>query len=771
VLVLLGAVMALALVGAVARPPAGLERRFMVFVVNGVPSGLVGLWRLLIVALLVWAAALLLVTALVRRWAVLRDLVLAAGLALAVSLLVARLVLASWPPLWDSVWAVAPAGYFPPLSMAVPVAIIFTTSPHLSAPARRVGRWLMVLALVATVAHDSAAPTGVVAALLVGAASAAVLHLVFGSCRGRPSLPDVAEALSDLGVSADELGAAERQREGQFIVRAVGASVAGGSPQRLLVKVYGRDAQDTQLVTATWRKIWYREAGAPQSVGRRAQVEHEAFLTLLAAQGGVRTQSVVTAGVTAHDDVVLVLNHVGQALSDVARPWDRSWATEAWRAVAQLHHLGIGHGQIDADHLIIDGEYIGLIDFRGGTVAPTRERQCADHAQLLVSTVLALGAETALPIALEALGPSELAASLPFVQLTALTAAQRSEVRTAGLDLDAVRDQAAEAADTTAPELQRLQRVSVSSVLQIVVLLGAFVALAAVVGGLDLQALGEELQHATVWLMVTAVLLAQLPRLTAAVSVLGASPSPLSLGPVYALQLATSYLTLAVPTSAARFAVTIRFLQRHGMGADTALVVSAIDTFGQTAVQLAMLAALLLLTSATLHVELNNNVPDQMWWLIAIVGAVAIIAVGVVFAVARWRHAITSVVRRLARSGLDALRGLRSPRQFGLLLSGNIGTELFFALTLQTLTRSFGYQIGLAEILVITIGVRVLTGIVPIPGGIGVAESGLALGLVRAGMPEETAFAAVLIYRAATFYLPPLWGFFALRWLERNKHL
>ena len=34
-----------------------------------------------------------------------------------------------------------------------------------------------------------------------------------------------------------------------------------------------------------------------------------------------------------------------------------------------------------------------------------------------------------------------------------------------------------------------------------------------------------------------------------------------------------------------------------------------------------------------------------------------------------------------------------------------------------------------------------------------------------------TAFAAVLMYRIASFYLPPVWGFFALRWLERNKHL
>jgi glycosyltransferase 2 family protein len=29
----------------------------------------------------------------------------------------------------------------------------------------------------------------------------------------------------------------------------------------------------------------------------------------------------------------------------------------------------------------------------------------------------------------------------------------------------------------------------------------------------------------------------------------------------------------------------------------------------------------------------------------------------------------------------------------------------------------------------------------------------------------------LLLYRLWTFYLPPIWGYFALRWLERNNHL
>jgi glycosyltransferase 2 family protein len=38
-------------------------------------------------------------------------------------------------------------------------------------------------------------------------------------------------------------------------------------------------------------------------------------------------------------------------------------------------------------------------------------------------------------------------------------------------------------------------------------------------------------------------------------------------------------------------------------------------------------------------------------------------------------------------------------------------------------------------------------------------------------MTQSAAFATVLLYLICTFYLPPLWGWFALRWLRRNQYL
>ena len=78
---------------------------------------------------------------------------------------------------------------------------------------------------------------------------------------------------------------------------------------------------------------------------------------------------------------------------------------------------------------------------------------------------------------------------------------------------------------------------------------------------------------------------------------------------------------------------------------------------------------------------------------------------------------------------------------------------------------------GLADLLVINISVSLLSSFLPVPGGIGVAEFGLTVGLVAAGMPEEAALATARLYRGATFYIPPIWGFFAMRWLQRNALL
>jgi uncharacterized protein (TIRG00374 family) len=217
-------------------------------------------------------------------------------------------------------------------------------------------------------------------------------------------------------------------------------------------------------------------------------------------------------------------------------------------------------------------------------------------------------------------------------------------------------------------------------------------------------------------------------------------------------------------------AVNIRFFQRHGVPPGAAIATGALDGFSGFVVQALILVGLLLLTSASLDVDVDSAAGGVgrilVWMLIA-----ALVAIVVVAVVPRLRRWIIDWARRLGTEAKEAVRGLQSPRRLGLLFGGSLATEVLFALALGTFVYAFGFRVGIGELLLINISTALLAGLLPVPGGVGVVEGGLIYGLVRAGVPDEVAFAAVVLYRVASFYLPPVWGYFAMRWLERNEHL
>jgi hypothetical protein len=49
---------------------------------------------------------------------------------------------------------------------------------------------------------------------------------------------------------------------------------------------------------------------------------------------------------------------------------------QVWAVVRRLHGAGIAHGQVDAHRLLVTDEgEIGIVDFRGATVAATESRR------------------------------------------------------------------------------------------------------------------------------------------------------------------------------------------------------------------------------------------------------------------------------------------------------------------------------------------------------------------------------------------------------------
>ena len=100
-------------------------------------------------------------------------------------------------------------------------------------------------------------------------------------------------------------------------------------------------------------------------------------------------------------------------------------------------------------------------------------------------------------------------------------------------------------------------------------------------------------------LALLAFAVAQLPRFGQAVSTLGSVPARLPFGPVYAMQLATSFMNLALPSAAARMALSVRFFQRQCAPA-TAVTSGLIDSLVGNVIQGVLLALFLLFSPAAL---------------------------------------------------------------------------------------------------------------------------------------------------------------------------
>jgi uncharacterized membrane protein YbhN (UPF0104 family) len=205
------------------------------------------------------------------------------------------------------------------------------------------------------------------------------------------------------------------------------------------------------------------------------------------------------------------------------------------------------------------------------------------------------------------------------------------------------------------------------------------------------------------------------------------------------------------------------------MGAPRAEAVagSAIDDLSNTIVQV----TLLLLTLPLVGVDLDTGQfhgagPDRR--LLLAIGLALVISVVAVLAVPKLRARVVPEVRS-ALSGLWSVA--RDRRKRVELFGGTIASELLYALALGATCLAYGVHLNLAQLVFVNTTASVLSSVIPVPGGIGAAEAALSTGLIAMGVEESTAFAIAITQRLCTFYLPPIWGYFSLRWLSRKGYV
>ena len=729
-------------------------------VVQALP-GLVGwFWEMCDTLVVVWALVIVGVTVCsTGRLSLFRDQALAVVLALGAG----ALVLEDGVTVASGLTAGGPATIYPALRLALSVAILATSSPHLGRPIRRVGRWLIVLASFSAVALGISTVLGVLAGLALGGGAAAIVHLLFGSPGGVPTIDTVRTALAEMGVPVADMTIEGLAPRGVALLRAT--DVDG---RDLTVKVFGRDARDGQLVNVLWAYLWYRDEAPFLTLSRLRLVEHEAFLTLLAERAGVPVLPVRAAGM-AEEDAVIVLDALGDPVAE--RDDDAitdMYLGQAWRSIGSLHEAGIAHGALDDLHLVVlsdGGAAIGTFNRAAAAASPAQ--LATDRAQLLVTTALHVGPTRAIEAARTALGIDGLATMLPFLQSAALTRPIRAGLKASPTLLDDLRSATAAAADTEVPKLEPLRRVTLGSALIVLVVVFAAWAIITAISHVGLASLLDELQQAdSIWLW-GALLFSQSIWISEAFSTLGACPRPLRLGPVIGLQFAIRFIALAVPSSAGRVALNVRFFQRAGLATSPAVAVGLVDSLAGFVVEVFLLLVIWLAGLGTLTLSLRGVSIDINSEAVLAIVIAGVIATAVLVMIPKVRRAIRP---RLSEAA-EALQVLRVPTKVLQLFGGNLVAQVLMAMTLGMCLRAFGAQTSLANLILINTLASLFSGVMPVPGGIGVMEAALAWGLVAAGIPEPTAIATAMSFRIVTFYLPPIWGAYALRVLRRREYL
>jgi uncharacterized membrane protein YbhN (UPF0104 family) len=404
-----------------------------------------------------------------------------------------------------------------------------------------------------------------------------------------------------------------------------------------------------------------------------------------------------------------------------------------------------------------------------------------------VATALAAGTERAATAALAALGTDALQQVLPLLQPAAVERQTRHAIDDQDWDLDDLRKACADAAGVELPKLAQLRRVSLRSVG--VVVLVALVAYAVIssLADVGLANLIDEFRAADLAWLAGALALSPVVPVAQAVATLGASFRPLRFGSVLMLQYAIQFVALALPSSAARLALDIRFFGRNGIEGGAAISIGVIASVCGFVVQVLLILVISLSGLASLDLggsgasstaSTGDSSSSGGAPLLLLTAALVVAGVLVILAVPKYRTAVTAAVPRYramlrsqASSAMTALRVLRSPSKVAMIFAGNLGAQLLQAVILGLCLRSFGHHATMAELLLVNTIAALFAGFMPVPGGMGVAEAAYTAGLVALGVPNASAMSTAIAFRMVTYYLPPVWGAIAMRWLRAHSYL
>jgi undecaprenyl-diphosphatase len=713
------------------------------------------------VGLAQWVAVVVPVTAAVALVALrrLRALVLAvaaAGLAAAVTAGLGRALLEDTHPFGWAFVLVEPrwlttAAFPSPAYVAGAAAVVAALASWLPRPWRRVGWAALVLLVLVRVAGGTELPLDALVALCVGLGAAALVLLVAGAPRHRPSLAAVEQVLAAAGLDPDvlEIAGEPRADDELTVLRAV--TTAGP----VVVEVRSTDARSRDLLYRLWRRARPRgPADREVFTSLLAGSEHQALAATWARRAGARTAQVLAVGVTPRREVLLVHADRGErALPDL--PPDE--ITEevlgrAWAEMGKLHEGRIVHGAPTLRDLSVDrAGRAGVSNLRHARLGAPARLGAADDAQLLVASSRAVGVERAVAVARVGVGPAAVAAAAPFLEPVALEQVTGTRWR----DQPAMRELRARLAAPDQPVECRIRGRAIG--LGVAATLVLYLLLPVLAAATGVSAVARDLDVSALLPAVIAVVL--LPAAWA-VAFAGAAGLRIPIAELCRLRLRVAF--------AEAFTVGGRGGRRVGRRFLAAAVLDRRERDGAAAVLSLSSAASLVLLFGVFYAWSDStpgpdfDLPSSSTTLVVI--GVALAVAGLARRIVQARARPPGRIRAVAASVAFAARRVSDrPTSAAKLLGGSLAEPLLQAFVLVASVRSFGATTSYSDVGACYVTARLLAGVAGTPGGIGAYEAVAVAGLTGVGIDPAPAVLAVVVQRVLGWWVVVLGGWWAMR--------
>ncbi|WP_420716415.1 lysylphosphatidylglycerol synthase transmembrane domain-containing protein [Streptomyces sp. H27-H1] len=711
-----------------------------------------------------------------------------------------------------------------------PVIAYMTAVGMTRRPRWRVALWVVLLLdAFAMLVSGYTTPFSIILTVLIGWSVAYGTLYAVGSPNVRPTGQNLLAGLRRVGfqpVSAMRAESPEGPDSTEVSDRGRRYHVTLEEGPPLDVTVVDREQQAHGFYYRVWRRLTLRGITTGRSLqSLRQALEQEALLAYAAIAAGANAPRLIATSELGPDAVMLVYEHLGgRSLDSLAdEEITDALSRNAWQQVRALQSRRIAHRRLTGDALVVDrsgsgaANTITLTDLRGGEIAAGDLVLRMDIAQLLTTLGLRVGAERSVASAVSVLGPDAVADCLPLLQPIALSRSTRATLRrlareradrereavlessraakaargagsaSAGSSSAAERKAEKKALDDAldgareedllsqirqqvllirpqAPvEPARLERIRPRTLVSFIA--GAFGAyfLVTQLAHVDF---GTTISEARWGWVGAALAFSALTYFAAAMSLLGFVPERVSFLRTVLAQVAGSFVKLVAPAAVGGVALNTRFLQRAGIRPGLAVAsVGASQLFG--------LASHILLLLSFGYLTGTEKTPEMTPSRTVIAGLLTVaVLVLVVTAVPFLRKFVATRVRALFAGVVPRMLDvLQRPQK---LLTGIGGMLLLtgcFVMCLDASIRAFGggEAISYASIAVVFLAGNALGSAAPTPGGIGAVETTLTLGLIAAGVDNQVAFSAVLLFRVMTFWLPVLPGWISFNFLTRKE--